>query len=217
MKNVFYYVITLAAIAGLSSSCSGNTTSEQSTAETTEQSEIQQPVDAQVAETQPTEVQDTKPETSEAVQETPAEANPQAAAEVKADPEVQFEEDFDKIKNNIKTFYEGAVLSTGGTKRIPWTKSALSKYLTNSFIKKLKDANPYDDMDGGGAIAVWELRNPDVQDSDPNDKVLSVEKGKDQTLTVTYLDCGIKSKTRLNMKLDKDVWKINDCKFLTSY
>ena len=125
-----------------------------------------------------------------------------------------------EVEKNITEFYEGAVLS--GSKRgkkIPWTKSALSKYCTKSFIKELQRAGVEDDEDmygysTGESFAVWILRNPDIQDSDSRDKVITVEVGEDDTVTVTYLDCGVKSKTRLYMKNDKGIWKINNCKFL---
>lgn len=120
-----------------------------------------------------------------------------------------------EVEKKIKEFYEGAVLS--GCKRgknIPWTKSALSKYCTKSFIKEMEESNPYDPDNGGGAIAVWILRNPDIYDSDPKDRVISVTVGDDDTVTVTYLDCGVKSRTRLYMKNDNGIWKINGYKFL---
>lgn len=116
-----------------------------------------------------------------------------------------------EVEKKIKDFYEGAVLlGCKSGKKIPWTKSALSKYCTKSFIKKMEASNEYDD----GGIAVWILRNPDIQDSDPVDKVISVEVGNDDTVTVTYLDCGVRSKTKLYMKNDNGSWKINNCKFL---
>ena len=125
-----------------------------------------------------------------------------------------------EVEKRIKEFYEGAVLSGSRTgKKIPWTKSALSKYCTASFIKKLQKVGSEDDIDmygysTGDSYAVWILRNPDIQDSDPKDKVISVDVGEDNTVMVTYLDCGVRSKTRLTMKDDKGVWKINNCKFV---
>lgn len=125
-----------------------------------------------------------------------------------------------EVEKMITEFYECAVLSgCKRVKKIPRTRSALSKYCTKSFIKRLARAGAENDIDmygysTGESFAVWILRNPYIQDSDSKDKVLSVEVGDDDTATVTYLDCGVRSKTKLYMKNDNGIWKINDCKFL---
>ena len=78
----------------------------------------------------------------------------------------------------------------------------------------MEESNPYDPDNGGGEIAVWILRNPDIYDEDPKDRVISVNVGDDDTITVTYLDGGVRSKTKLYMKNDNGIWKINGCEFL---
>ena len=118
--------------------------------------------------------------------------------------------DKEAIKQMVKKFYEGAVIGSKGG--ISWTKSSLSKYCTQSFIKKLEDSYDYD---GPKGLAVWILRNPDITDSDGRDKVISVVVDNNDTAVVTYLDCGYTSKTRLNLVKEGDQWKINNCKFIS--
>lgn len=117
--------------------------------------------------------------------------------------------DKEAIKQMVKKFYEGAVIGSKGG--ISWTTSSLSKYCTQSFLKKLRNSNEYED----GGYAVWILRNPDITDSDVRDKVISVEVDNNDTAVVTYLDCGYTSKTRLNLVKEGDQWKINNCKFIS--
>ena len=121
----------------------------------------------------------------------------------------QEKEDKNEIKKTLKKFYEGAVIGYKGG--ISWTKSSLSKYCTESFLRELKKSNDYDD----GGYAVWILRNPDIQDSDGRDKVISVDVDNDNNAVVTYLDCGYTSKTKLFMVKEGNQWKINDCKFIS--
>lgn len=123
-----------------------------------------------------------------------------------------FSADISTIKSNVKRFYEGAVLSgcTSGSK-IALTKSSLSKYCTSSFLTKMKNENEFDD----GGYAVWILRNPDMMDSDPNDRVISVEESSDNSVIVTYVDNGQTSKTRVYLKKEGGTWKINNCQFIS--
>lgn len=120
----------------------------------------------------------------------------------------QEDTDFNEIKAMVKKLYEGAVIGDKG--KIPWTRSSLSKYMTNHLINKLERENEYDD----GGIAVYNLRG-DLQDSDPRDKVLSVEKVSDNSVIVKYLDCGYTCKTRLDLVKEDGKWKIDDYKFIS--
>ena len=128
----------------------------------------------------------------------------------KADELEQSKADKQAIKQMVKKFYEGAVIGSKGG--ISWTKSSLSKYCTQSFIKKLENSYGYD---GPKGLAVWILRNPYITDSDGRDKVISVDVDNNNTAIVTYLDCGYTSKTRLNLVKEGDQWKINNCKFIS--
>lgn len=121
-----------------------------------------------------------------------------------------FSNDFSTIKKTVTTFYEGAVI--GESKPIPWKKSALSKYLTASCLNKL--AREYREEWGESGYALYNFRG-DPQDSDSRDKVISVEKSTDNSVIVTYTDCGFTCKTRLYMKKEGGTWKINNYKFIS--
>ena len=118
--------------------------------------------------------------------------------------------DFAAVKSMVTKFYQGAVIGGGGGYPIPWTKSSLSKYCTSSFLNKMQRENEYED----GGYAVWILRNPYINDSDPNDKVLAVQSAGGNSVIVTYTDCGEVSKTSLDLKKEGGTWKINNCKFI---
>lgn len=183
----------------LLANCSGNDNSKQTQEESA-------PVSDTVAQTQEIKV---------AEQQSQPDSLPQDTIDQNS-----LEAKFPEVSKQIKEFYEGAVLSGSKSgKKIPWTRSALSKYCTKSFVQKLAKEGSADDIDmygysTGDSFAVWTLRNPDIQDSDPSDRVLSVDLGKDNTIIVSYLDCGVKSKTKLFMKEDHGTWKINNCKFM---
>lgn len=121
-----------------------------------------------------------------------------------------FATDFSSIKKMVTTFYEGAVI--GENKTISWKKSALSKYLTASCLNKL--AREYREEWGESGYALYNFRG-DPQDSDSRDKVISVEKSTDNSVIVTYTDCGFTCKTRLYMKKEGGAWKINNYKFIS--
>ena len=121
-----------------------------------------------------------------------------------------FNADFSSIKNMVVKFYEGAVI--GENKTISWTKSSLSKYLTASCLSKL--AKSYREEWGESGYAVYDFRG-DVQDSDYRDKVISVEAAGNNSVMVTYTDCGYTCKTRLDLKKEGGTWKINNYKFIS--
>ena len=122
-----------------------------------------------------------------------------------------FSADLPTIKQTVTKFYEGAVI--GESRSIPWTKSSLSNYCTSTLIKKL--AREYREEYGeSGGYAVYNLRG-DASDSDPRDKVISVDADTNNSVIVTYTDCGFTCKTRLYMKMENGKWKINDYKFIS--
>ena len=121
-----------------------------------------------------------------------------------------FNADLSSIKNMVVKFYEGAVIGENNT--IPETKSALSKYLTASCLSKL--AKAYRNEWGESGYALYAFRG-DPQDSDYRDKVISVEAAGNNSVVVTYTDCGYTCKTRLDLKKEGGKWKINNYKFIS--
>ena len=137
-----------------------------------------------------------------------AKSSSKKSSKAKTSSSASVSSDFAAVKSMVTKFYEGAVI---GRKSISWTKSSLSKYCTSSFLNKMLRENEYDD----GGYAVWILRNPDMTDSDPNDRVLSVEASSGNSVIVTYTDCGQVAKTRVDLKKVGGTWKINNCKFIS--
>lgn len=82
----------------------------------------------------------------------------------------------------LKTFYDKCVFNAGDPTR----------YCTPKCLKKLADANEYDD----GGYATYEFRTME-QDGNGSSKVLDVQPAGDRWYTVTYRDMGTRGVTRV--------------------
>lgn len=112
-------------------------------------------------------------------------------------PEEVKEDNFPAQEKVARELYKACVFG-GNTGK-------LKKLCTPAMLKRLRNANEYDD----GGYAVWCLRT-EAQDGDGPSKVVSVTPDGDDAVIVKYKDMGHSGSTRLVFVLDGDTWKVDN-------
>lgn len=115
-----------------------------------------------------------------------------------------------EIEYNIRDLYEGPVIGDRSGRTRDY--DPFERYCTRNLLKRF-ELEYYEEYEETGGRATWRLRGT-MTDSDPRDRVQSVEAGPDNTVIVTFTDCGFICKQRLGMKKEDGIWKVDDYKLI---